>query len=78
MVNHAYVVVVSIPKATELFVVVGSGEEDVRQIMSRRAGASSGEYISVCAALDDNVAEKLGADLSRHGMHANFTPSWPN
>jgi hypothetical protein len=74
MSNHAYVVMASIPGATELHVVVATSEEDAGEIISERAGARHGEYLTVCARLRDETAEKIGADLRRHGIHAMFFP----
>jgi hypothetical protein len=60
--------------ATELHVVVATMDEDAGEIISGRAGARDGEHLTVCARLRDETAEKIGADLRRHGIHAMFFP----
>ena len=74
MTNHAYVVVAVLPGAPELHVVVATDTEDAREIVALRSHARPGEYIAVVSALPENVAKRLGADLSRHGQRAEFMP----
>jgi len=75
MVNHAYVVVASLPGATELHVAVATDEADACEIISRRADARPGEYITVASVIHDDVAQKIGADLFRHGKQYPFMPA---
>jgi hypothetical protein len=74
MSNHAYVVMASTAGATELHVVVATDEEDAGEIILRRAWARDGEHVTVCAQLRDETADKIGADLTQHGIHAMFFP----
>jgi hypothetical protein len=75
MTNHAYIVVAVLPDAPQLHVVVAIDSEDAREIVALRSHARPGEYIAVVSVLSDDVAKRLGADLSSHGQRADFMPA---
>jgi len=78
MSSRAYVVLLYIPGASELYVAVAETEDEASAIIADRPGARAGEDISVVSALDDEAARKIGADLSRPGLYANFVPGHSN
>ena len=75
---HAYVVLIHNPGASELWVAVAENKEDARDIIAHRSGARTGEDVSVLATLSNEAARKIGADLSRPGVYANFVPGGSN
>lgn len=72
MSNHAYVVVASLPGATELYIVVSGREEEAGELIIGRADARFGESVAVAAQVHDDVAATIGADLFRSGLYGRY------